>query len=53
MVRIKEIRKIYSDGGHNAFTDMEYWKGHYYVAFRNAGGHARPGDYGDILVIRW
>ena len=52
MVRIKEIRKIYSDGRHNAFTDMEYWKGHYYVAFRNAGGHARPGDYGDILVIR-
>ncbi|MFH1008863.1 MAG: hypothetical protein V1800_15415 [Candidatus Latescibacterota bacterium] len=44
--------RIYSDGRHNAFTDIEYWKGHYYVAFRNAGNHVRPGDYGDVLVIR-
>ncbi len=52
MAWVKEIRKIYSDGRHNAFTDIEYWKGHYYVTFRNAGRHAVPGDYGDILVIR-
>ena len=52
MAYIKSIRKIYSDGRHNAFTDMEYWKGYYYVAFRNAGRHAVPGDYGDIFVIR-
>lgn len=52
MARIKSIRKIYSDGRHSAFTDIETWKGHYYVAFRNAGSHARPGDYGDVLVIR-
>jgi len=52
MAYIKGIKKIYSDGRHNAFTDIEYWKGHYYVTFRNAGRHAYPGDYGDILVIR-
>ena len=52
MPYIKSIKKIYSDGRHNAFTDMEYWKGDYYVTFRNAGSHARPGDYGDVLVIR-
>ena len=52
MAYIQSIRKIYSDGRHNAFTDIEYWKGHYYVAFRNAGRHAVPGDYGDVLVIR-
>jgi len=52
MPYIKDMKKIYSDGRHNAFTDMEYWKGYYYVTFRNAGGHAVPGDYGDILVIR-
>ncbi len=52
MARIKSIRKIYSDGRHNAFTDLEYWKGHYYAIFRNSGRHAMPGDYGDVLVIR-
>jgi hypothetical protein len=55
MAYIKSIRKIHSDGRHNAFTDMEYWKGHYYVAFRNGNGHARPGPVevqGKIIVIR-
>ena len=52
MAYIKSIRKIYSDGRHNAFTDMEYFRGYYYVAFRNAGRHAVPEDYGDVLVIR-
>jgi len=52
MAKIKSIKKIYTDGRHNAFTDIEYWKGYYYVTFRNAGRHAVPGDYGDVLVIR-
>ena len=51
MAEIKSIKKVYSDGRHNAFTDMEYWKGYYYVAFRNGGGHGNPGD-GRIIVIR-
>ena len=52
MAQIKSIKKIYGDGRHNAFTDIEYWKGHYYVSFRNAGGHVHPGDHGKILIIR-
>ena len=52
MAQIKSIKKIYSDGRHNAFTDIESWKGTYYVTFRNAASHARPGHYGDVLVIR-
>ena len=55
MAHIKSIKKIYSDGRHNAFTDIEYWKGRYYVTFRNANGHARPGPVeaqGNIIVIR-
>ena len=41
MARIKSIKKIYSDGRHNAFTDIEISKGAYYVSFRNAGTQAR------------
>ena len=55
MAHIKSIRKIFSDGRHNAFTDIEYWKGRYYVAFRNGNGHARSGPaevQGKIIVIR-
>ncbi len=55
MTGIIKVRKIYSDGRHNAFTDMEYWKGYYYIAFRNGNGHARPGPMdaqGNIIVIR-
>ena len=52
MAHIKSIKKIYSDGRHSAFTDMEYWKGHYYIGFRNAPGHARPGGYGKGMIIR-
>ncbi|MCD6231522.1 hypothetical protein J7K28_02670 [Candidatus Aerophobetes bacterium] len=52
MAKIMNIRKIYTDGRHNAFTDIEHWKGYYYVCFRNAGRHAVPGDYGDVFVIR-
>ncbi len=52
---IERIQKIYSDGRHNVFTDMERWKGAYYVAFRNGNGHARPGPaevQGKVFVIR-
>ena len=55
MACLKNLTKIFSDGRHNAFTDMEYWKEHYYVAFRNGNGHARPGlpeIQGKIFIIR-
>ena len=28
MARLESIEKVYADGRHNAFTDIEYWKGH-------------------------
>ena len=53
MAYIKSIRKIYSDGRHNAFTDMEYWNGHYYVSFRNGPRHPTlPGMWGSGMIIR-
>ena len=53
MARIESIRKIYSDGRHNAFTDMGYWKGQYYVSFRNGPRHPTlPGMWGSGMIIR-
>ncbi|MCK4590948.1 MAG: hypothetical protein KAT86_04280, partial [Candidatus Latescibacteria bacterium] len=55
MAHIKSIRKIYSDGRHNASAYIEHWKGYYYVVFRNANGHARPGPdevQGKLFIFR-
>ena len=53
MAHLKSIRKIYSDGRHSAFTDMEHWKGQYYVSFRNGPRHPTlPGMWGSGLIIR-
>lgn len=38
-MRIEWVKKVYSDGCHNAFTGMAYYAGKYYLAFRNASGH--------------
>ena len=29
----------YGDGRHNAFTDLAFWKGHYYLCFRHGETH--------------
>ncbi len=41
---------VYADGGHNAFTDLAYWKEAYYVCFRS-GEHHLSMD-GIIRVMR-
>jgi hypothetical protein len=38
-MKIEWIKKVYSDGNHNAFTAISYFDNHYYLAFRNARGH--------------
>lgn len=50
VVQPREIRKVYGDGKHNAFTAFAYWKGAYWVAFRHATSHG-SGD-GDIILLR-
>ena len=45
-MRIEKVDKIFSDGRHNAFTSIEFWKGKYYVAFRSADSHASPHEVG-------
>ena len=41
-MRIEQVDKAFSDGRHNAFTDIDLWRGRYYVTFRSAEGHAAP-----------
>lgn len=38
-LNLKEVRRVYYDGRHNAFTDIARYKKKYYVCFRNASGH--------------
>ena len=44
---IEKVNKIFSDGRHNAFTDIDIWKGKYYVVFRSADSHASPHEIGN------
>lgn len=49
MAEIEWVRRIYSDGWHNAFTDFQLYKGRYYVCFRNGLSHVSP--EGKAVVI--
>ncbi len=44
------LDKAYSDGAHNAFTDLIRWKDHYYLCFRHAQSHGSLD--GEIRVMR-
>ncbi|HCQ03555.1 MAG TPA: hypothetical protein DIT99_23965, partial [Candidatus Latescibacteria bacterium] len=49
MALIDWVRCIHSDGWHNAFTDLQWFKGKYYVCFRNGLSHVSP--EGKVVVI--
>src|SRR5215470_9883346 len=49
-VKPKEVRKIYSDGKHNAFTAFVKFKDTYLIAFRTAKEHNSTD--GDIVVLK-
>ena len=49
MAKIEWVRRIYADGWHNAFTDFQFFKGRYYVCFRNGLSHVSP--EGKAVVI--
>jgi hypothetical protein len=45
------VERLFFDGYHNAFTDLMFWQGHYYLGFRTAQSHGiAPG--GDVVVYR-
>jgi hypothetical protein len=45
-IHVEDVKTIFSDGKHNAFTSMTAWKGKYFIAFRSATTHATPCDEG-------
>lgn len=49
-VEPKEVRKVFGNGKHNAFTAFTRFKDTYWLAFRTAKDH-NSGD-GDLLVLR-
>src|SRR5688572_22046325 len=42
LVKPLEVRKVYDNGKHNAFTAMRRFKGDLYLAFRAADSHNSP-----------
>jgi len=42
MARIMRQVTVVRDGMHNAFTDLKYWQGSYFVSYRKADTHVSP-----------
>ena len=42
-MQLEWIKRVYSDGKHNAFTGLTLFKGRYFLAFRNGEQHGSPG----------
>lgn len=49
MASINWLKQVYSDGRHNAFTDLVKWQGRYFLTFRN--GEAHKSMDGRILIL--
>lgn len=50
-LELVSVEKIWDAAPHNAFTDLEYFRGMWVCAFREGGTHAGAGDHGKVRVI--
>ena len=50
LVKPMSVRKVVSDGRHNAFAAFTKWKGQYWLAFRKGTGHVSRD--GDMFILR-
>ena len=51
-VRIENVRRVFENGEHNAFTDLIRWKGQFWLTFRSCpSGHAVD-RAASIIVLR-
>ncbi len=48
-LKLIEVRKIWDQAPHNAFTDLVHWKGRWWCAFREGTGHVNY--HGKLRVI--
>lgn len=51
MASLIDLHTVYADGYHNAFTDLLFWRGQYYLCFRTAQTH-QIAPHGDVLILR-
>lgn len=50
-IRVRDIRKIYDDGRHNAFTDLCRFRDRFYLAFRSSPDGHQVSPTSRILVL--
>lgn len=48
---ILSVERIWDRAGHNAFTDLIFFQGKFYCAFREGSGHTSSGINGSIRII--
>ena len=51
-MRIIDVKKIWDDGGHNAFTDICRWGGCFWISFRHSLNHSPDVAAGKIFILR-
>ena len=51
MSELLHLDRVVADGYHNAFTDLLFWRGHYYLSFRKAQHHGITPP-GTVVILR-
>lgn len=50
MIEIKRVKKVWGRGGHSAFTDLCWFRGAFWLVFREASGHMS--EDGIVVVLK-
>ncbi len=51
-LKLLEVKKVWDQAPHNAFTDLIFHDGHFYMTFREAASHMCNAPSGDIRVLK-
>ncbi len=51
-LKLLEVKKVWDQAPHNAFTDLIFHDGHFYMTFREASTHVYDVPSGDIRILR-
>jgi len=50
-IRVENVRQVFDNGEHNAFTDLIRWKGKYWLAFRTCPDGHMVASTASVLVL--